>query len=238
MHGFVVGLSMVVTLTGCRGEAAGDRPASPPPGTASSTSGTAGTSFPFTTEETAIEAGTYRIPSSAWSVADFTVTFPERWSVQYGHVFHRQANPRDLTSFYAVVVDAIFADACEGDTGELMEIGPGVDDLAKALLRQPGPKAGDPVETMLGGYPASRIDLTLPKGFDLTACSIGDAGLQIWYSPPADKYLVHLPEVTSSLYIVDVDGQRQVFVTQYRPVASGDVPQELQGVLDSIRIEP
>jgi hypothetical protein len=32
-------------------------------------------------ETTRIEPGTYRVPASAWSVADFSVTFPEGWTV-------------------------------------------------------------------------------------------------------------------------------------------------------------
>ena len=78
------------------------------------------------TRHVGVEAGTYRIAKSAWSVADFTVTFPDGWSVQYGHVFHTVPDTLGELEFYAVVVDAIYADACEGSNGELMEVGPSV----------------------------------------------------------------------------------------------------------------
>jgi len=120
-----------------------------------------------------------------------------------------------------------------------MEIGPSVDDLATALLEQPGAEASRPVETTLGGYPATRIDLAVPDGLDLTACSIGEIGLQIWYSGAADKYFVLLPDNPTSVYIVDVDGQRQVFIAgPVGPTTKNRDARELQAVLDSIRFDP
>ena len=91
-----------------------------------------------------------------------------------------------------------------------------------ALLQQPGPKKSGPVETTLGGYPATRIDLVVPKGFDLGPCNAADIGLQIWYSPPADKNFVLLDHGIASVYIVDVDGERQVFLTQRGTTTSDD----------------
>jgi hypothetical protein len=186
---------------------------------------------------TTIEPGTYRIPRSAWSVVDFTVTFPEGWTVQDGHIFLKHPDAPDELGFFTAVVDEIHTDACRGDDGGLMEVGPSVDDLAAALLQQPGPMASGPVDTTLGGYPASRIDLTVPEGFDLKAGHLRGVGLQIWYSQPADTYFVLLADGMASVYIVDVDGQRQVFLTQYRSATSDEDLRELQSILDSIRIE-
>jgi hypothetical protein len=130
----------------------------------------------------------------------------------------------------------MYADACEGD-GDLMEVGPSVDDLAAALLEQPGATASGPVDTTLGGYPAFRIDLTVPKRLDLKACRLEGIGLQIWYSAPADKYFVLLPDGIASVFILDVDGRRHVFLTQYRSAASDEDVRELQAILDSIQNE-
>jgi hypothetical protein len=184
-----------------------------------------------------VEHGTYQIPRSEWSIADFTVTIPKNWTVKYGHVYAKHADTEEELDFYAVVVDALYPDACEGSNGEPMEVGPNVDDLAAALLKQSGPTASGPIDTTLGGYPATRIDLTVPKGFDLKACNAAGIGLQIWYSPPADKNFILLSDGIASVYIVDVDGQRQVFMTQYRSATPEKDLRELQGVLDSIHIE-
>ncbi len=185
-----------------------------------------------------IEPGTYRIPESAWSVTDFTVTFPEDWTVQYGHVYASNRDQDDEFGFYAVDVDAIWADACKGgDSGALTEVGPSVDDLAAALGEQPGPRVSHPIETSLGGHPAVRLDFTVPEGFDLAPCNLGDIGLQIWYSPPADKHFVLLADGIASVYILDVNGERQVFLAQHGSTISDQDLAELQAVLDSIRIE-
>ena len=188
--------------------------------------------------DAAIEPGTYAIPSSAWSVADFTVAFPEGWNVQYGHVFNKHQDQDDELGFYAVVVDEIYTDACAAE-GVPMEVGPGVDDLVTALLEQPGPEVSEPVDTTLGGHPATRVDLQVPEGFDLEACRLwedGIDGLQIWYSAPADKYFVLGPDAPASVYVLDVDGERQVFLTGRHVATSDEDVAELQTVIDSIRI--
>lgn len=227
---------LLAVLTGCGGGMTGEPSASRPPATPSPSPGATVTPFPDSAEPVAVEPGAYRIPRSGWSAVDFTVTVPEGWTAQYGQCCLKHPDAPDELGFYAVVVDAIYADACEGD-GELTEVGPTVDDLTAALLRQPGPMATGPVDTTLGGYPASRIDLTVPEGIDLKACRLEGIGLQIWYSPPADKYFVLLPDGIASVYVVDVDGQRQVFLTQYRSATSDEDLQELQAILDSIHIE-
>ena len=223
-------------LTACGGAGSTERPAATPSAMPSPTPGATTTPFAYSTEPVAIEPGTYRIPRSEWSLVDFTVTFPEGWTVQYGHVYIKHPDTDDELGFYAVLVDAINADACEGNNGELVEVGPSVDDLAAALLQQQGPLASGPIDATLGGYPATRIDLTVPDGFDLEPCNLEDIGLQVWYSAPADKYFVLLPGGNMSVHIVDVDGQRQVFLTGGFAASDEDV-RELQAILDSIQIE-
>lgn len=230
---------LLTILTGCTGAATGEPQVSTPSVTVAD--GPDATTSPFadTDEPVAVEPGTYRISGAEWSVADLTVTFPEGWTVQYGHLFLKDSDNPDGFGFYAVDPDEVYADACEGSNGQIEEVGPGVDDLATVLLHQSGPKARGPIATTLGGYPATRIDLAVPEGFDLKPCNVKDVGLQIWYSVPADKHFVLLPGGIMSVYIVDVDGTRQTFVTGPRgPATSNEDERELQSVLDSIRIEP
>lgn len=63
-------------------------------------------------------------------------------------------------------------------------------------------------------------------------------GLQVWYSPTADKNFILLADGIASVYIVDVDGERQVFLAQIGSTTSDEDLAELQAVLDSIRIGP
>jgi hypothetical protein len=185
-----------------------------------------------------IEPGSYRVSSSAWSALDYTIAFPAGWTVQYGHIYH-QAPEGELLTVEPAVVDEIYTDACR--TGGVPEaVGPRAQDLVTALRKQPGPVTGRPVQTTLGGYPATRLDLRIPTGLDLKSCRLANdnvRGLQIWYSAPTDNYFVLLPGAVASVYILDVGGQRQVFVAQNRAPNSPETRAELQRVLDSIRIE-
>ncbi len=131
----------VLTMTGCSGDASSSvdqdttLPSAPPSATTSPESGA------IPEGDGPIEPGRYSVPSSAWSVADFAVTFPENWTVQYGHDYARHIDEDNEFGFHAVVVDEIFADACAGSNGGVTEVGPSVDDLATALIQQPGPRS-------------------------------------------------------------------------------------------------
>ena len=183
-----------------------------------------------------VEPGTYHIAPSEWVVAGFTMTMPEGWETQYdspGGIKH--SDQLGELFFYFVIVDAIYSDPCQGE-GELIEVGPSVDDLAQALLEQPFTVATEPVDTTLGGLPAKRIDLTVSDDLDATACRMGEH-LQIWYSPPADKYFVLLGDGTASVYILDVKGERQVFVTHHWGRATPEDISEMQTIVESITID-
>ncbi|KAA1420980.1 hypothetical protein F0U44_01170 [Nocardioides humilatus] len=182
-----------------------------------------------------IEPGHYLVPTSDWSITDFTVAFPAGWTVQYGHVY--ATGKAEDVGFYAVVVDEIFHDSCSPEDETKRAVGPGFDDLYAALRKQlGGAEVSASESTTLGGYPATRIDMVIPKGRDVAGCRMAPAGLQIWYSEPADKYFVLLEDATASVYVVDVDGERQVFLTQTSRSASAADRAELQAVLDSIQI--
>jgi hypothetical protein len=240
MNGNVVigAVALAACLTACAGATTADpgksAPRRPTTATPSSAFGD------YSSEPTPFEAGTYRVPASAWSVADFTVTFPNGWTQQYGHVYGKHPDTEAEFGFYAVVVHDIFDDPCHGADTRLT-VGPSVPDLVTALREQPGPRTSDPVETMLGGYPAVRIDFRVPKGYDLGTCRLAEDGIdgfQVWQSVPADKYFVLGPDAFYSAYLLDVEGQRQVFLASYLSATSSRDRAELQQVLDSIRIEP
>lgn len=200
---------------------------------ASTTVGAARSDFPASGP---VEPGTYHIPPSAWNVAGITMTMPEGWETQYGAPGAiKHSDQLGELGFYFVTVDAIYSDPCEGE-GELIEVGPNVDDLANALLEQPHTVATGPVDTTLGGLAAKRIELTVPEDLDPAACRMGEH-LQVWYSPPADKYFVLLGDGQASAYILDVKGERQVFTTQYRDGATAHDIAEMQTIIESISID-
>jgi hypothetical protein len=184
-----------------------------------------------------VAPGTYLVPSSIWSAVDFTITFPEDWRVREGNLFDTNSEQIDELGIQPFVVDKIYANACKGDRGAQTPVGPSVEDLVDALLAQPGP-AKTSAQTTLGGYPATQVDLRVPDRLQTKKCFLGPGtGVQIWLNGPKN-YLWLAPDGLLSIYVVDVDGERAVFTSQYRPAhTSPEDKAELQQVLDSIHIE-
>ncbi len=219
---------------------------SPPAGTSGADTGAAtsdgagasgGDALPTSDEPRPIEAGTYEIEPSAWSVVGYSVTIPEGWAVQYGQGFVKHPDTSQEMGFYPFVVEEVHADTCPGTNGEAVRPGPGVDDLVSALRAQAGPEVSEPAADTLGDQETTRLDLRVPEGYDLSGCNAADIGLQVWYSEPADKNLLLLPGKPARLHIFEVEGQRQVFVVEHAEDATEDDIAELQAVLDSIEID-
>lgn len=190
-----------------------------------------------------VEAGTYRLPTSAWSVADVTLTMPGGWETDYGAPYAiKSSGPDGAVEFSFMIVDSIFADPCVGSApdegGERMEVGPSVDDLAQALLQQPHTLATGPVDTTIGGLPAKRIDLAMEDDPALATCNTDVPGnLQIWHSDRSDDWFVLFGDGTASVYIFEVNGERQVLQTQYPAGAKTEDINELQEIVESITID-
>ena len=188
-----------------------------------------------------VEAGTYRIPASAWSVADVTLTMPDGWETGSFPGASKLSDTDDELYFSFMTVDEIFSDPCVGsapEEWELMEVGPSVDDLVEALLAQPHTVATGPVDTTLGGLPAKRIDLTVADDPETATCNTDVPGnLQIWHSDPVADWFVLSGDGTASVYILDVNGERQVLVTQYLAGSTTEDINELQDIIDTIRFD-
>jgi hypothetical protein len=223
------------TLTACEGDADAGAPAHDASSAEeSATPSAAYASLP--TDDGGVMPGTYLVPSSRWSSVDFSITFPEDWFVREGKIFDTNIEQPDELGIQTFVVTKIYADACRGQRGAETKIGPTVDDLVDALLAQPGPDQSSRTTTV-GGYPATRIDLKVPDSLQSKDCFMGPGtGLQIWHNGP-DNYLVLDPQGLLSVYVVDVDGERAVFTSQYRPAhTSPEDEAELHQVVDSIQI--
>jgi hypothetical protein len=218
---------LLTVLTGCEDGATGE-----------DRSATISTTAPRTlpTGSASIEPGTYQIPKSAQSLADFTVTLPDDWTVLEGHTYLKHPNAEDELGIHAVVVDGVFSDMCQGGD-DLIEVGPTALDLAAALLTRSGPpKPYGPHGSTLGGVPALSLYYT-PEDFRQAACTPEGDGLRIWHSSSTDTDFVLPPGAYAWIYILEVDGQRQVFLAHFTRATSRKDVRELQAVLDSIRIE-
>ena len=125
------------------------------------------------------------------------------------------------------------------DSGSAVDVGTTVDELVTALIEQKGREASAPTDVTVGGFPAKRIDLTVPADLDTSTCTNGV--LRYWPAPGpdlGDGDCCAPPGSTDSVYVVDVAGNRLVVVARYYPGTPAENRAELQGVVDSIEIEP
>jgi hypothetical protein len=121
-------------------------------------------------------------------------------------------------------------------------VGPTVDDLANALLAQAGPGASPPIAVTVDGHPGKKVELSIPQDLDVSTCdSDGDfalfgrwlgAGQSSGAAPWTYGNGQH-----NTVYIIDVDGKRQVIDTMYLPGASAANRAELDQIVASIRFE-
>jgi hypothetical protein len=180
-----------------------------------------------------LSAGTFLYDYPQFAPVAFSLTFPEGWTVENGGWNVFSADLPSEVGFASSNVDTIYADACTGMDGEVVDAGSTVDDLVNALLAQAGPAVAveGPSEVTLGGYSGQRVDITAPAAAEVEGCAV--PGLQLWRDE-AGNWFVVLPDWQSSIYIVDVDGERLVLATQYPASAPAADLAELEAVIESI----
>jgi hypothetical protein len=147
-------------------------------------------------------------------------------------------------SFSPHLVDNVYTGGCHW-RGTALDppVGPTVDDLATALRAQAGPGAPAPAAVTVGGHPGKRVELSIPKGLDVTTCdSDGDFAIfGRWYEGPSGTTgaspWTYGNGQHNTVYIIDVDGTRQVIDTMYLPGTSAADRAELDQIVASIRFE-
>ena len=133
--------------------------------------------------------------------------------------------------FYTVA--NLFAGPCELG-GPMMDppVGPTVEDLVAAFRGPPDHQASAATPASIGGYPGQRIELDV----HLYMCPFDQA--QLWQTPTGSVRTMAGEEEMSTLWIVDVDGERLVVDATSYPETSDEDVDELLAVVDSIRIQP
>lgn len=193
--------------------------------------------LPTSDEPVEIGAGTYLVRAGNGEVAPYTVTVPAGWAAQHGDILAKHPDEPGAIMIDSFVLDTtrLTDDACTGPEtlGKAQTSTAGL--VAGLRAQGSGPRVGDPVAATVGGLPATRIDLDFPSAPPRTSCRLARGGLQIWRGAPSD-YFVLFPAESASVYVVDVGGRSQLFVTQTRDDASAADRAELESILGSIRI--
>jgi hypothetical protein len=144
------------------------------------------------------------------------------------------------------LVDNVYTGGCHWHgTAHVPRIGPTVADLATALSAQAGPGGSQPTVVTVGGHPGMKVELAVPAGLDVSTCD-SDGDFPIfgrWYTDQPNGTSGAAPWTYgdgqhNTVYIVDVNGTRQVIDTMYLPGTSTADRAELDQIVASIRFEP
>ena len=157
------------------------------------------------------------------------------WATQDGFVTknHDQANEVALVTW---IVSHVYADICHW-RGSLIDVRTTPDKLASALASQKGRDVSQPTDVTLGGFPAKRIEMTVPASVDPATCD--DKVLRAWPDAGPDES-GGLPlgvGSTDVVYVVDVDGHPLAVVARHMGAASSQDLADLEAIVSSIRIE-
>jgi len=133
----------------------------------------------------------------------------------------------------------LYEDRC-GRSEALMSPAPGpsVDDLVTAFSSTWGRYASAPEDATLGGFGGKHMVLTVPTAS--ADCSY--VNMNGWTEsgqtfPGASRYFQAQGQV-QELWILDVAGARQVIAASYYPTTPPEVRDQMNTILESIRIQP
>ena len=186
-----------------------------------------------------LEPGTYRI--AEFTRRAFTVTVPSGWTHENEFLSTgtgtAESNAFQGNGVYVAtwIVSHVYSDSCQWE-GALREAR-SVADLTEALAEQTGHDSAGPAATQLGGYPATRLEFSVPSDFDITACD--QQFMRLWPDAGPDENF-GLPIAigqTATVYVVDIDGQALLVVAGQKESSAPAAVAELESVVASITFE-
>ncbi len=124
-------------------------------------------------------------------------------------------------------VDSLYTDPCATVLAQRdPPVGPTVDDLVTALANMPGLDPGTVTDATFAGRPAKVVEITTTA--DQVDCGLN--GYALWDEVPLD-------EGRNRIIVLDVDGTRLAIHAVERPTLPQIQRDQLQQILDSVRIE-
>ena len=168
-----------------------------------------------------------------------TAQIPEGWSTgasgptgPYAVHGAGAVEPPAGIGLFASIVDNTFSDPCL-HVERSPKVGRTVAEAAAALGAIPNATSTPPVQTTLAGHPATYLELTIPASLPCAPDQF-----YLWQdSPNSDWWATAFNEVIR-VWFVDIGGQRVAIAARSYPGTSDEAKAELQGILDSIKIEP
>lgn len=182
-----------------------------------------------------LDAGSY---VARYEPARIVFTVPDGWTAVSGLAVGTEMGDPPREAYVALsTVQDVYADPCHWrDALPSPGTGPTVDDLANALAVQPTRSGSDPVEAEIDGYRGKKVSVSVPDDVDFGDCDGGE--FRSWTQVEGGSRFHQGPGQVDEVWILDVEGERVVIAMTYFPPISAEERAELQGVVDSLQIEP
>ena len=179
-----------------------------------------------------LEPGTYALAHGL----NATITVPAGWSNldQLGVMRGRSDQSFLTVLFWPFPGDfnEVYSDPCNWSTSIIEPpVGPTVDDLANALAAQAMRGDAVPTDVTIDGYEGKYLEMTVPSVIDFASCDGGQ--FRSWLG----RYHQG-PGQTDRVYILNVNGERQVLISHHMPDATAEELAEQQAILESIDFLP
>lgn len=173
-------------------------------------------------------------------------TLPSGWEVRDEFIGKNLGTPEQVAiSFWTT--PGVFPDAChrKGATLTPLELGDHQHGDDGTILAGPTPglrsqldrNASEPANVTIAGQLALRMELSVPADIEITSCDDG-----VYRSWPAYEHSErgnddHIAGQVDVIYQVDVDRMPLIIDVSYRPGSSDADREQLDAVLQSLRIE-
>ena len=179
-------------------------------------------------------AGRYVVTDPKLTLVPYTFTAPAGWTGGDGALRgDMDGTGVRLTTW---IITHVYTNSCHW-TGTLVPVTDRAA-LVAALTAQVGHTHSTPVETMIGGLPATKITFSLDNAFDVAKC---DSGIvRLWPDPGPDEsggWPIH-PGHTTTVFVIEAKGKVMVLMTvQHKDSPAADVA-ALQQILASVEFQP
>ncbi len=182
----------------------------------------------------AMAPGTYIVRDNTLTLIPFTFTVPAGWKGGDGALRgDMDGNGVRLATW---IITHVYTDSCHW-TGTLVPVTDRAA-LVAALTAQVGHTHSTPVETTIGGVPATKITFSLDGAFDVGTCDNGI--VRLWPDPGPDEsggWPIH-PGHTTTVFVIEAKGKVMVLMTVQRNDSLPADVAALQKILASVRFEP
>ncbi len=186
-----------------------------------------------------LEPGTYSINDRAYTQAThFIFTVPAGWSTEEGFLKKHEGEP-EAVELSTWVVSHAYTDSCDHTSKNRFEVGTSPDALVSALVALKNREVSAPTDVTLGGFPAKRLELSVPADLDVSTCAFG--AIKNWPDVGGNEgggLCCGGPGHVDVVYVVDINGKALAVVARHLPGSSPDDLAELEAILDSVRIDP